>query len=119
MNGQLGQGFPLGSAPAPGTRVTVTGYGVGLLDRPISCTTATGTVDGYPSFPCAGFPNGTSGGPWVADGAVVGVIGGYKGGGDSELASYSAQFGSAVGALLGRAQRHEPGDQAPFALFTG
>jgi hypothetical protein len=48
---------------------------------------------------CDGFPDGTSGGPWVVGaapdtslGTVVGVIGGYQLGGDEEDVSYSSYF---------------------------
>jgi hypothetical protein len=51
-------------------------------------------------FYCHDYWDGTSGVPWITGyhgktgtGAVVGVIGGYKEGGDYEWASYSAYFG--------------------------
>lgn len=57
-------------------------------------------------FDCGGYPNGTSGGPFLADvdpasgqGTVIGVIGGYQQGGDTDAISYSAAFGSAVASL--------------------
>jgi hypothetical protein len=50
-------------------------------------------------FDCDGFPNGTSGSPWVTNvspatglGTVVGVIGGYEQGGDTPAVSYSSYF---------------------------
>jgi hypothetical protein len=53
------------------------------------------TDDGLPwaRFDCPNFQDGTSGGPWItAQGAVIGVIGGYEQGGDSPDWSYSALF---------------------------
>lgn len=59
---------------------------------------------------CAGFPDGTSGGPWVinaspvtGEGMVIGVIGGYELGGDSPDVSYSAYFDSDIQELYNRA----------------
>jgi len=57
-------------------------------------------------FDCGGYPDGTSGGPFLirvdhatGQGTVMGVIGGYQQGGDSPTVSYSAMFGSNVRAL--------------------
>lgn len=55
---------------------------------------------------CAGFPTGTSGGPWVTGqnpqtrlGTVIGVIGGFEYGGDTPDTSYSSYFDKDVLAL--------------------
>jgi V8-like Glu-specific endopeptidase len=57
-------------------------------------------------FDCGGYPEGTSGGPFLrqvdpttGQGTVIGVIGGYEQGGDTPQVSYSAVFGSNVAAL--------------------
>ncbi len=57
-------------------------------------------------FDCGGYPDGTSGGPFLTKvnaktglGTVVGVIGGYQQGGDTPQVSYSAVFGAYVAAL--------------------
>jgi hypothetical protein len=57
-------------------------------------------------FDCGGYPNGTSGGPFITDvspasgeGAVIGVIGGYQQGGDTDAVSYSIVFGASVASL--------------------
>ena len=57
-------------------------------------------------FDCGGYPDGTSGSPFLVqvakvtgEGTVTGVIGGYEQGGDSSSVSYSIAFGSNVGAL--------------------
>src|SRR5579859_1903681 len=71
----------LATAPLPGTAVTMTGYAVGRNDEPITCTARSYLTDGYPSLDCPGFVNGTSGGPWISGGELVGVIGGLDEGG--------------------------------------
>jgi len=52
-------------------------------------------------FDCGGYPDGTSGGPFLADvsaatgqGVVLGVIGGYEQGGLTDSVSYAASFSS-------------------------
>ena len=104
----------LGTAPAPGTPVTTTGYAVGRNDEPITCTARSYLTDGYPSIDCPGFVNGTSGGPWISGGELVGVIGGLDEGGCTPATSYSSPFGDATMQLL---QRAEAGRHAG-ALFV-
>jgi V8-like Glu-specific endopeptidase len=57
-------------------------------------------------FDCAGYPDGTSGGPFLArrdaatgTGTVIGVIGGYEQGGYLQSVSYSPRFGRAIRSL--------------------
>ncbi|MGP3689926.1 trypsin-like peptidase domain-containing protein [Streptomyces sp. IBSNAI002] len=59
---------------------------------------------------CTGYPGGTSGGPFLArydartrTGDVIGVIGGWKTGGDTADTSYSSYFGSDVRKLYAKA----------------
>jgi V8-like Glu-specific endopeptidase len=54
-------------------------------------------------FDCGGYPDGTSGGPFLArrdaatgTGTVIGVIGGYEQGGSLASVSYSPRFGHAI-----------------------
>jgi hypothetical protein len=63
-------------------------------------------------FDCAGFTDGTSGGPFLARPrgrsgftAVIGVIGGYQRGGRLAGVSYSARFLRNVAALYRRAEQ--------------
>jgi V8-like Glu-specific endopeptidase len=86
-------------------------------DKPIGCTNYTAEYSD-PSlatpelqFPCAGFPGGTSGGPFLQNvdantgqGTIVGVVGGYQAGGDTPDESYSSYFGDWVGSLLAQAE---------------
>ncbi|MFJ5232188.1 trypsin-like serine peptidase [Kitasatospora sp. NPDC088391] len=73
--------------------VTVTGY-PNAGTAPVTCRTRAVTAgENGRRFDCAGFPDGTSGSPWVTgDGRVVGVIGGYQEGGDTADTSYSPVF---------------------------
>ena len=97
-------------APA-GQSVEVIGYPDGAAE-PVWCS---GLVKGFSAtqyeFDCGGYPNGTSGGPFLTgvnaatgQGAVIGVIGGYQQGGDTPQVSYAAVFGSAVSQLYATAE---------------
>ncbi|MEV4056045.1 trypsin-like peptidase domain-containing protein [Amycolatopsis sp. NPDC049688] len=73
-------------------RITLTGY-PDTSDSPVVCVGDTTQSDTYQQrVACPGFPDGTSGGPWVTGGAVIGVIGGFELGGDTPDVSYSAYF---------------------------
>ncbi|PKV96604.1 V8-like Glu-specific endopeptidase [Amycolatopsis echigonensis] len=79
--------------------ITLTGYPDGT-EQPVVCTGVTTQSDTYQQrVACPGFPDGTSGGPWVINqdpntgtGTVIGTIGGYQTGGDTPDVSYSAYF---------------------------
>jgi V8-like Glu-specific endopeptidase len=87
-------------------QVTVIGYPDGNAE-PVSCVNWTkpfGTTQ--QEFDCGGYPDGTSGSPFLADvnpatggGTVIGVIGGYEQGGDTPQVSYSIVFGTNVASL--------------------
>jgi V8-like Glu-specific endopeptidase len=82
----------LGIAQGFEHEITLTGY-PDSTDSPVVCTGTTTRSDTYQQrVACPGFPDGTSGGPWVTNGTVVGVIGGYQLGGDTPDVSYSAYF---------------------------
>ncbi|MGE5292176.1 MAG: trypsin-like serine peptidase [Micromonosporaceae bacterium] len=86
--------------------VRVTGYPNGK-NRPITCQNSITKFSARQMrFACAGFTDGTSGGPFLAnvspttgDGLVVGVVGGYEEGGYTPEISYSPMFGRNVAAL--------------------
>jgi V8-like Glu-specific endopeptidase len=90
--------------------VQVSGY-PNTQERPVVCqnrTTALSTTQ--MRFDCAGFTDGTSGGPFLADvtaatgeGRVIGVIGGYERGGFTPDISYSPTFGPNVAAIYASA----------------
>jgi hypothetical protein len=98
------------SSPFPAS-VTVEGYSVagGLK----VCTRKPATIEvehqQQLKFSCAGFLNGSSGGPFLTDisrhsgmGTIVGVVGGYQQGGDSPNVSYSSPLSGAVMSLYKR-----------------
>lgn len=109
----------LGDAPAAGRKVTVDGYLVGVNDRPITCRNRVYETDGYPSFDCAGFADGTSGGPWLAGHSVVGVIGGLHQGGCTPSTSYTSAFGADTRIDWQRAIAGGLGDLAPVPGSDG
>ncbi|MGW5722387.1 trypsin-like serine peptidase [Amycolatopsis sp. NPDC003865] len=79
--------------------ITLTGY-PDTTDSPVVCTGTTTRSDTYQlRVACPGFPDGTSGGPWVTGGAVIGVIGGYQLGGDTPDVSYSPYFDDDIAKL--------------------
>lgn len=91
-------------------RVTVFGYpskANNPNDRPIRCTAPTyRQAERQLRFDCGGFTGGTSGSPWITGyddqaqrGYVIGVIGGYQKGGDTDWRSYSPLFDEDIGRL--------------------
>ncbi|WP_431678411.1 trypsin-like serine peptidase [Kitasatospora sp. KL5] len=84
--------------------VSVTGY-PNDSEEPITCSTRTASHSPtQESFRCTGYSVGTSGSPWLtADGAVIGVIGGYQQGGFEDQVSYSVAFDARVAELYRRA----------------
>lgn len=111
---RAGAALSLGTAPPPGSRVSVTGYPAGVGGRPVACQGTTGVTEGgFPSLPCKGLVDGTSGAPWVSGSTVVGVVGGFEGGGCTESISYSAPFDERTAQLLARAEAGGPGDSPP------
>ena len=88
------------SEPSYTDTVDVIGYPFGA-EEPVSCETPTARYSATQLlFNCGGFPDGTSGGPFLtADGSVEGVVGGYQQGGDTPQISYSSYFGAGVDAL--------------------
>lgn len=99
-------GERLGIAAGATSRVRVIGYPQ-AQQEPLTCRGRTRRFgDRQQEFHCAGYSDGTSGGPFLAhfdpgtgEGTVIGVIGGYERGGDTPAVSYSARFGRAVQAL--------------------
>ncbi|WP_370105131.1 serine protease [Streptacidiphilus sp. BW17] len=91
--------------PMPAT-VGVVGYPA-ETDKPVSCLNTTKIFSPTQAeFDCTGFTDGTSGGPLLRDidpvsglGTVLGVIGGYQEGGDTDDVSYAAYFGAPAKAL--------------------
>jgi len=93
-----------------GLRIVAAGY-PDTESRLVSCSnTARAFSATQFTFSCAGFADGTSGGPLLADvrpaaglDTVIGVIGGYQLGGKTPSVSYAARFGGRLAALYRRA----------------
>jgi len=103
---KLTGGEAVGIDVPAGQRVKVAGY-PDDRDAMISCeNTATSFSSTQYQFDCGGFTGGTSGSPLLADAGspggrdtVIGVIGGYQGGGDTPSVSYAAKFSTSLSAL--------------------
>ncbi|MFC1401944.1 MULTISPECIES: serine protease [Streptacidiphilus] len=103
-------GDTLGVNKGFGQVVRITGY-PSDASAPISCfNTTTKQSDTQMKIACTGFPGGTSGSPWLSSfdqktrtGTVIGVIGGYQEGGDTDDVSYSPYFGDKVQTLYDQA----------------
>jgi V8-like Glu-specific endopeptidase len=116
----------LGHAPLAGTQLVVAGYVAGRDDEPVICSVSAYLTGTYPSFDCAGYAGGTSGGPWLADydaasgtGTISGVIGGLHQGGCEAATSYTSAFDSTTDAVLARAEDGGPADTVPAAGSDG
>jgi V8-like Glu-specific endopeptidase len=90
--------------------VGVVGY-PGSGEQPIGCLNTTKPYNPNQSeFDCAGYEDGSSGGPLLhgidpetGEGTLVGVIGGYQEGGDTPDISYAAHFTDKIKALYTKA----------------
>jgi V8-like Glu-specific endopeptidase len=95
-----------------GNIVRITGYPTSS-DEPVTCMNRTTRQDKYQMrFACGGYSPGTSGSPWLTHydpktrrGEVIGVIGGYEGGGAEDSVSYSSYFDDDVRRLYEQAIR--------------
>lgn len=77
---------------------SVIGYPDGLASPVRAAVQASWYTSGHQlRFACNGYPDGTSGSPWVIDGkSAYGLIGGYQQGGDTSSVSYSPYFSADV-----------------------
>ncbi|MEU9143835.1 trypsin-like peptidase domain-containing protein [Streptomyces sp. NPDC048349] len=81
------------------------------VNRTVKFTSRDARIPGsFLRIACTGYPGGTSGGPFLArydartgTGDVVGVIGGWKTGGDTADTSYSSYFGRQIRKLYEKA----------------
>ncbi|MFF2142769.1 trypsin-like peptidase domain-containing protein [Kitasatospora sp. NPDC058190] len=99
-------GNRLGSGEPFGATVHLYGYPADA-ETPSLCTNTTAQQSAYQRvIQCPSYPAGTSGGPWIdaATGDVVGAIGGYQQGGDSDDTSYSAYFDHTIADLYAQAE---------------
>lgn len=95
--------------------VTLAGY-PSDSDTPVVCRNGATQRDEYQmAIACPGFPDGSSGSPWITDvdprtghGKVIGVIGGLDAGGTTPDVSNSPYFDGDVAALYARAVAGKP-----------
>ncbi|MFB0632617.1 serine protease [Streptomyces sp. AB3(2024)] len=86
-------GFPVVTEQPDDVTVTILGY-PSTLDAPLRCSNATSLLsETQRRIDCPDLSGGTSGSPWLVDGALAGVLGGYEGGGTVPEVSYSAVMG--------------------------
>lgn len=86
-------GFPVAAAQPADATVTVIGY-PRVREAPLRCeNTTTLLSETQRRIGCPDLSGGTSGSPWLVDGALAGVLGGYEGGGTVPEVSYSAVMG--------------------------
>lgn len=97
-------GHPLRVNRGTGGTIRITGY-PSDLDAPITCVNRVSAFTAHQMrIACTAYSSGTSGSPWLTrDGAVVGVIGGFEEGGDTDDVSYSSYFDSEVETLYQQA----------------
>ncbi|MFJ9773360.1 trypsin-like serine peptidase [Kitasatospora sp. NPDC101157] len=99
-------GNKLGTDEPFGATVRLYGYPADA-EAPNLCTNTTAQQSAYQRvIQCPSYPAGTSGGPWIntATGDVVGAIGGYQQGGDTDDTSYSAYFDHTIAELYDEAE---------------
>jgi V8-like Glu-specific endopeptidase len=107
----------LGDASGADRKVKLTGY-PSNGSEPISCyNVITMQSTSQLRIACTGFPGGTSGSPWLTafdpvtrTGTIIGVIGGYQGGGNTPDVSYSPVFGQDVHVLYAKAAAQDGQD---------
>lgn len=99
-------GNKLGTDEPFGATVRLYGY-PGDTEEPSLCTNTTAQQSTYQRVvQCPAYPAGTSGGPWIntATGDVIGAIGGYQQGGESDDTSYSAYFDHTIASLYSQVE---------------
>ncbi|MCX5300132.1 trypsin-like peptidase domain-containing protein [Streptomyces sp. NBC_00193] len=86
-------GFPVAAQQPADATVSVVGYPSGD-ESPLYCAnTTTLFSETQRRIECPDLSGGTSGSPWLVDGALAGVLGGHEGGGTVPEVSYSAVMG--------------------------
>lgn len=86
-------GFAVTAEQPADATVSIVGY-PSREDSPLRCANGTTLLsDTQRRIECPDLSGGTSGSPWLVDGALAGVLGGYEGGGTVPEVSYSAVMG--------------------------
>ncbi|MGW7331728.1 trypsin-like serine peptidase [Streptomyces sp. NPDC054840] len=97
-------GFPVAAEQPDDATVTVIGY-PRILEAPVRCANITGLFSATQRrIGCPDLTGGTSGSPWLVDGALAGVLGGHEGGGSVPEISYSAVLGDRAAELYREAR---------------
>ncbi|WP_329388723.1 serine protease [Streptomyces sp. NBC_01351] len=100
-------GFPVAPAQPADATATVIGY-PRTLEAPLRCANTTALISPTQRrIACPDLTGGTSGSPWLVEGALAGVLGGYEGGGTVPEVSYSAVMKDQAAQLY-----HEAADTA-------
>ncbi|MGW2582065.1 trypsin-like serine peptidase [Streptomyces virginiae] len=97
-------GFGVAAEQPDAALVTIIGY-PRSLDAPVRCANTTDLFSAAQRrIGCPDLTGGTSGSPWLVDGVLVGVLGGYEGGGSVPEVSYSAVLGERAAELYRQAR---------------
>ncbi|GAB2973957.1 trypsin-like serine peptidase [Nocardioides montaniterrae] len=105
------------TSPTAGEAAKVMGYPLGVGGRPVACRAPLRLVDTYPAVDCPGLTAGVSGGPFLQDGRLVGVIGGREQGGCGAT-TYSSPIGRYLPVLVARAEAAGPTDLVPVGFLA-
>ncbi|GAA0389285.1 trypsin-like serine protease [Streptomyces luteireticuli] len=126
-------GLRLADTPRWTNTVTVHGYPKSKNpgQQAVSCTVDTSRAPKFRQLKmeCGGFYGGVSGGPWIAGydakkktGDVIGIVGGYNGGGDlqnHDWVSYSPVFDQEIRALYADAVADRAPVRGPLRSLSG
>ncbi|MFZ3468570.1 trypsin-like serine peptidase [Streptomyces sp. 4.24] len=86
-------GFPVAAEQPADATVSIVGY-PSSDESPLYCANGTTLLSATQRrIDCPELSGGTSGSPWLVDGALAGVLGGHEGGGTVPDVSYSAVMG--------------------------
>ncbi|MFD9304297.1 trypsin-like serine peptidase [Streptomyces sp. NPDC060048] len=92
-------GFTVAAEQPAGATVSIVGY-PSTGESPLYCSNGTTLISATQRrIECPDLSGGTSGSPWLVDGALAGVLGGYEGGGSDPDVSYSAVMGDQASEL--------------------
>lgn len=99
-------GFPVAARQPSDATVSIVGY-PSREESPLHCANGTTLLtETQRRIECPDLSGGTSGSPWLVDGALAGVLGGYEGGGTVPEVSYSAVMGDRTVELYREAADH-------------
>ncbi|MCJ0874773.1 serine protease [Streptomyces sp. AP-93] len=99
-------GFPVAAEQPADATVSIVGY-PSREEAPLYCANATTLFSATQRrVECPDLGGGTSGSPWLVDGALAGVLGGHEGGGTVPEVSYSAVMGGQAVELYREASGH-------------